>query len=68
MKAACEDCLRRPLGLEGHEGLYLANTLKKGPLFKCARCNTTWIRSYEGAGIFAWMEYGSVEGDGEGSD
>ena len=64
MNAACEQCLRRPNGVEGHEGLGLTTTLKAGPVFKCARCHTSWIRSYEGAGIFVWMEHGSVEGDG----
>jgi hypothetical protein len=66
VKALCEDCLRRPMGLEGHDGLDLATTVKKkGPLFRCVRCNMAWIRSYEGAGIFVWMDYGSVEGNGE---
>ena len=66
---ACDDCRRRPQGLAGHEGLYLATLKVKGAghVFRCARCKMLWARSYEGAGVFAWMELPPLEGP-EGED
>lgn len=67
MRVACEQCQRRPTGVEGHEGLSLVATPKAGPVFICARCKMSWLRSYEGAGVFVWVEYSSIEEDGEGN-
>lgn len=61
---ACVDCRRKPHGLGGHDGLYLAAIKVKGVghIFRCARCKMLWTRSYEGAGLFAWMELPPLQG------
>ena len=58
MSALCDDCQRRPAGLEGHEGIFLsadARTPSGRHLFRCARCQCLWLREYAGDGAFAWI-------------
>jgi hypothetical protein len=58
LQPLCEDCQKRPAGLEGHEGIFLsvdARTAGGRHLFRCARCQSLWLREYEGDGVFAWI-------------
>lgn len=58
MPALCEDCQRRPQGLEGYDGIFLTVDVKTPSgrhLFRCARCKSLWLREYEGDGIFTWV-------------
>jgi hypothetical protein len=55
----CEDCQKRPAGLEGHQGIFLsvdAKTPAGRHLFRCARCQALWLRDYAGDGAFAWLQ------------
>jgi hypothetical protein len=54
----CEECERRPQGLEGHAGIFLtvdARTPSGRHLFRCAKCQSLWLREYEGDGLFTWI-------------
>lgn len=57
MSRACENCLRRPSGIEGHEDMQLFDGRSPDgrQLFRCGRCGTLWTRSYEGSGTFVWI-------------
>jgi hypothetical protein len=61
---ACDDCGRKPEGVAGHDALVLASVKVKGigHIFRCARCKMLWTRSYEGAGLFVWIELPPFEG------
>ena len=59
MAALCDQCSKRPQGLEGHEGIFLssdARTPAGRHLFRCARCQSLWLREYEGDGVFTWIQ------------
>jgi hypothetical protein len=68
LPAPCQDCQKRPAGLEGHEGIFLSTDAKTPAgrhLFRCAKCQTLWLREYEGDGVFAWIlvpPEGAVQG------
>ena len=58
MPALCRDCQNRPRGLEGHAGIFLsvdAKTPSGRHLFRCAQCQSLWLREYEGDGVFTWV-------------
>jgi hypothetical protein len=58
LSALCDNCRKRPQGLEGHEGIFLsvdAKTPAGRHLFRCARCQALWLREYQGDGVFAWV-------------
>lgn len=58
MPALCDKCDAGPRGLEGHEGIFLsvdAKTPSGRHLFRCARCQSLWLREYAGDGNFAWV-------------
>jgi hypothetical protein len=58
LKEPCDDCRRRPAGLEGHDALSLTTVKDDSArhLFRCARCETLWTRNYAGSGVFVWVE------------
>ena len=53
----CLYCEQAPKGIEGHSALGLQVTGVKAPgaIYKCAVCNSAWNRTYEGSGVFAWI-------------
>ena len=58
MPPLCEDCQNRPRGLEGHGSIFLsvdAKTPAGRHLFRCATCQSLWLREYEGDGVFSWV-------------
>ena len=54
----CDDCVRRPSGLEGHDRIFLTHD-ERSPdgrhLFRCSACRSLWLREYAGDGVFAWV-------------
>ena len=58
MPALCTACQNRPSGLEGHEGIFLSADARSKAgrhLFRCASCQTLWLREYAGDGVFSWV-------------
>ena len=52
---ACQPCASGPVGIDGHEGLFLHETDHGEMRFKCRACDCIWIRRYAGQGSFAWV-------------
>jgi hypothetical protein len=66
MNQPCSLCCTLPVGVEGHEGLYLVFPAlppdpHRGPydIFVCAKCQRRWGRAYGGGGTFLWVAIAS---------
>src|SRR5690348_17143489 len=54
MSKSCEACARGPSMVDGHDGLTVHSMGVAGMLFKCRRCELTWMRSYSRDGRYGW--------------
>jgi len=54
MNANCEACARGPTKVDGHPELRVHSLGVAGMLFKCRRCELTWMRSYSPVGRYEW--------------
>jgi hypothetical protein len=54
MLELCRNCASGPKGIDGHEGLFADSLSSQIIGFRCARCSTTWTRTYTGSGGFEW--------------
>ena len=52
----CTKCERGPLGIEGHQDLYVQTRTIGGSQvhFRCMVCDHIWVRRYTGEGAFVW--------------
>ncbi len=54
MNESCEACALGPTKVDGHAALTVHSMAAAGMLFKCRRCELTWMRSYSIDGLFNW--------------
>ena len=54
MNTNCEACARGPSKVDGHAALMVHSLGVAGMLFKCRRCELTWMRSYSSEGRYDW--------------
>jgi hypothetical protein len=54
MNANCEACALGPAKIEGHAALMVHILAVAGIVFRCRRCELTWLRSYSANGVYQW--------------
>jgi len=54
MNANCEACALGPAKIDGHGALMVHTLAVAGILFRCRRCELTWLRSYSADGRYQW--------------
>jgi hypothetical protein len=54
MNENCEACALGPSNVDGHAALMVHSMAAAGVLFKCRRCELTWMRSYFTEGRYNW--------------
>lgn len=54
MNENCEACALGPAKVDGHAALMVHSMAAAGVLFKCRRCELTWMRSYSTTGRYDW--------------
>lgn len=60
--ALCNDCLRGPLEIAGHENLVLAAEAgNRTAIYHCVACRSLWAREYRGEGRFGWTQVAAPE-------